>query len=129
LWEREKLQGLEEGLKERPSVVVLMVGGNPDRPVLTVCPVTSQKPKLDADHVEMPLTVKHHLGLTDRDRSYIMTTEINTFTWPGPDIRPFERAGKVEICYGQIPRKLLQQVKDSMISNIRSHKLKTTPRD
>src|SRR5450432_1366797 len=103
LWEHEKLQGLEEGLKERPSVVVLMVGGDSAQPSVTVVPVTSQKPQSGADHVEMPPNVKRHLGLTDRDHSYIMTTEINRFTWPGPYIRPFESKGRMEVCLGQIP--------------------------
>jgi hypothetical protein len=37
--------------------------------------------------VEVPLRVARHLGL-DEERSWIVTTELNVFVWPGPDLRP-----------------------------------------
>ena len=35
--------------------------------------------------VEIPLATKMRLGLDD-DRSWIILTEANRFTWPGPDL-------------------------------------------
>lgn len=129
LWHYQARQGVEEGLKDRPSVVVLAVNHHAGNPVITVCPVTSQKPDKLTDYIAIPQRVKAHLGLIDRDHSYIMTTEVNRFTWPGPDLRPLEIKGRVDVVYGRIPEHLLDAVKESMITNIERHKLKQISRD
>jgi hypothetical protein len=43
--------------------------------------------------------VKRHLGLDD-EPSWIITTEVNRFVWPGPDIRVVE--GSDTPLYGAI---------------------------
>ena len=65
----------------------------------------------------MPGAVKRHLGL-DSDPSWIITTEVNRFIWPGPDIRP---AGNSDTpFYGPIPAKLFSQVKQQISDNAKA---------
>src|SRR5687768_12591528 len=87
LWADEEAAGQEEGLKDRPAVVVLATIVDGDRTQLLVAPVTHLEPRSKADGVEFPPRVKRHLGLDD-DRSWVIVTELNRFVWPGPDIRP-----------------------------------------
>jgi uncharacterized protein YifN (PemK superfamily) len=128
LWAHEAAQGQEEGVKDRPVVVVLSVQQVNGETVISVCPVTSQTPEDTSMAVQMPSQVKNHLGLTDRPASFIITTEINRFVWPGPDIRPFEHMGRMDILYGQIPATLFEMVRTSLINNIRAHRHATTRR-
>jgi hypothetical protein len=53
---------------------------------LLVAPVTHSPPERPGDGVEMPASVRRHLGL-DKERSWIILTELNRFIWPGPDVR------------------------------------------
>lgn len=87
----------EEGLKYRPCVVVLNYEGFkglPGRFVADVVPVTHRRPD-DADGVESPLSVKRRMGL-DAEYSWIVTTEINRFIWPGPDLHPVKFQGSID---------------------------------
>lgn len=107
--------GQEEGLKDRPSVVVVAQILLNDRLQLLVAPVTHSPPARNDDAIEMPLAVKRHLGL-DAERSWIATSELNRFIWPGPDIRLVK--GKVGLSpyYGAIPAKLFVQVKEQIVA-------------
>jgi hypothetical protein len=72
------------------------------------------------------LCSSHHAdtGL-DTERSWIITTELNQFTWPSPDLRP-TAAG--EYIYGYLPEKLMHLVLESVKKNARDKRLKTVPR-
>jgi hypothetical protein len=77
LWHREHQAGREEGHKDRPSVIVLAVEHAADgATIVTVLPITHNVPADPASTVEIPLTVKRHLGLDD-DRSLIFVAEGN----------------------------------------------------
>jgi uncharacterized protein YifN (PemK superfamily) len=94
---------------------------------LLVVPVTTRPPR-DADAaVEMPARVRQHLGLGDA-RCWIIADEYNLFTWPGPDIRPIGRAGKISPRYGFIPGKLLEKVRERLSAVARAGQLKGTKR-
>jgi hypothetical protein len=54
---------------------------------ILVAPITHTPPEKVQDALEIPASVKRHLGL-DAERSWIVLTELNRFIWPGPDIRP-----------------------------------------
>lgn len=71
--------GREEGIKERPCVVVLAVGEG-ERPQVVVAPVTT-RPPVDPDAV--PLSAEAFGG--DRP-SWILPWELNVFRWTGPDV-------------------------------------------
>ena len=87
LWEAEAREGREEGSKDRPCAIVLVVlrGGN--HPIVRVLPVTHSPPSDAADTLEIPGATKERLGL-DSQRSWVVLSEANDFIWPGPDLRP-----------------------------------------
>ena len=67
-------------------------------------------PLNDEDAVEVPPATKRRLGL-DSERSWIITTELNRFIWPGPDLRPTATG---DYLYGYLPEKLMHLVLDQV---------------
>jgi hypothetical protein len=124
LWWNEARTGRTDAAKDRPCGIVLTRVTSPGHKVVYVLPVTHRRPLNDEDGIEIPASTKRRLGL-DADPSWIITTELNRFTWPGPDIRP-TTAG--EYLYGHLPEKLMRQVLDQVKRHARQKQLKTTPR-
>lgn len=91
---------------------------------LIVAPVTHSEPPA-SEGVEIPPAVKRHLRL-DEERSWIVTTEVNQFIWPGPDIRPAE--GSDTPLYGAIPAELFNQTKQQISQNARAGQAVITKR-
>ncbi len=87
LWRSEAAAGREEGVKDRPCAIVLAVVARDGDTVVYVLPITHAPPLDPADAVELPQATKIRLGL-DSDRSWIVVSEGNSFTWPGPDLGP-----------------------------------------
>src|SRR5947209_14295141 len=88
LWNREYLQGRDEGQKDRPCAIVTVIRADPTGDVrVLVLPVTHSPPN-DADlAVEIPARVKERSGL-GAEQSWVILSEWNEFIWPGPDLRP-----------------------------------------
>jgi hypothetical protein len=108
LWRREHAAGREEGAKDRPCAVVLVATGPGNERVVSVAPVTHRAPEDPALGIEIPQSVKRHLGL-DGQRSWIICDEVNQFAWPGYDLRP--RPGtRDQYHYGFLPPRLYEQV-------------------
>ena len=101
-------------------VVARIISGN--RTQLLVAQVTHSEPDR-GNGVEIPPPVKRHLGL-DRERSWIVTTELNRFNWPGPDVRIVSESG--DPFYGEIPAKLFEEMRSSILAN--SNQRRTTTR-
>jgi hypothetical protein len=80
-----------------------------------VAPITHTPPGGDGAARELPPRVAQHLGL-DEARSWIVTSEVNVFTWPGPDVRAAR--GK-DFAFGHLPNKLARQMRDDVIANMR----------
>ncbi|MBS0472607.1 MAG: hypothetical protein JSR60_16155 [Proteobacteria bacterium] len=117
LWAREHRRGQIEGLKDRPTLVLsLSIRVENNRTRVLVVPVTHARPANPADGVEIPAAVKRQLGL-DREPAWIVTTESNTFTWPGPDLRPIPEKPAGTFIYGQVPDGLLREVTECFIRN------------
>ena len=117
-----------DGRKDRPVVVVIArkaVGADTE---LLVVPVTTQPPQNPSEAFEIPHSVKAHLGL-DAARCWIMTTEVNRFKWPGPDIRPMTRNGERTPYYGFIPQKLFAPVLAAVIARLRAGRMKVRKRE
>ena len=124
LWWNEARTGRENGVKDRPCSIVLTRVTTEGRTVAYVLPVTHTPPLNDEDGIEIPATTKQRLGL-DTKRSWIITTEFNQFTWPGPDLRP---TASGEYLYGYLPEKLLRLVLEHVTKNARDERLRTVPR-
>jgi hypothetical protein len=114
LWKREQEQGREEGMKDRPCAVVLVVTDEDGEQEVLVLPITHAPPADANDAVEIPRATKQRLGL-DADRSWIVITEANEFVWPGPDLRPISGRDASTIAYGPLPPRLFAQVRDRFL--------------
>lgn len=94
---------------------------------IIVAPITTRPPGGRIEAVEVPPRVRAHLALSD-DRSWIIADELNSFTWPGPDIRPVRNVGDISPFYGKIPAKLLEQVRGAMERAVKAGRLDVTKR-
>lgn len=114
LWHDEHVDGREEGHKERPTVIVLVVEReNDDATIVVVLPITHAPPAEPAMAVEIPLSVKQHLGLDDH-RSWILVSEGNEFVWPGYDLRSRPHTDRCD--YGFLPPKLFKEVREAFLA-------------
>jgi hypothetical protein len=114
LWHAEHLRGQEEGVKDRPCAVVLVIDDDQGRQMVSVLPVTHSPPRVEDDAVEIPAPVKRRLGL-DAERSWIVLTEFNTFAWPGPDLRPLVSGQPGTIVFGELPATFFRHVRDRFL--------------
>ncbi len=105
-------------------MVVLAIEEAGDRLRVLVAPVTHSVPDTPATAIEMPANVKRDLGL-DRERSWIMTGEVNSFRWPGPDARVLDDGTPY---YGAIPDWLFVRVQQSVGSWAGRGKMRVTRR-
>lgn len=87
-------------------------------------PINHTAPQHREAGIEIPQATKRRLGL-DSARSWIITTELNQFTWPGRDLRPTSSGSYL---YGYLPEKLMRQVLDQVKQHARKKRLKNVPR-
>jgi hypothetical protein len=126
LWHEEHRVGLEEGRKDRPSVIVLCVTREDDQAVVvTVLPITHSAPAGATDAIEIPRAIKNHLGLDDA-RSWVVVTEGNDFIWPGYDLRKVPKSD--DYAYGFLPPRFFAEIVNAVRARHKSAKLKYTPR-
>jgi hypothetical protein len=109
LWHSEFLAGREEGVKDRPCVIVAALKRAAGRVRAVVLPVTHTPPDDPDATIEIPMETKTRLGL-DSERSWIVVSEWNEFTWPGPDLRMARDGGEASAAYGYLPAKLFAKV-------------------
>lgn len=111
LWWNEARKGREEGLKDRPCVIVHTRLNKHQEIDTYIAPVTHAAPEKPERAMEIPIATKKRLRL-DAEKSWIITTEVNRFIWPGPDIRTVPGGGAA---YGLLPanmtRDLVRQIK------------------
>jgi hypothetical protein len=129
LWFREHEQGQEEGAKDRPCAIVVAItrresdeGSSTD---VLVVPITHTPPKDESEGMEIPAAVKKRLGL-DFERSWVVLSESNTFTWPGPDLRSVSGGGTV--AYGFLPPNFFNELRRRFVALERARRIKRVPR-
>ena len=127
LWADEHAAGRDEGTKDRPAAVVLVLQGPADHPRVAVVPITHSAPSVGSDALEIPTAIKRHLGLDDQP-SWIVLTELNLFTWPGPDLRPAGAQDAETMLYGYLPAGFFRLVRDRLTANIRASRVTQVPR-
>jgi len=127
LWESEARQGREEGVKDRPCAIILIVLREGDHPIVRVLPVTHTAPDDPGDALEIPRPTKERLGL-DSDRSWIVLTEANDFIWPGPDLRPLPGREQSTVGYGFLPPAFMKVLRERLAQRRREKKLRAVPR-
>jgi hypothetical protein len=121
LWQSEHRRGQEEGLKDRPCAVILVVTNDEGHDVVTVLPITHAPPSNPDLAVEIPPATKRRLGLDDA-RSWVVLTVDNRFTWPGPDLRPTRRSEAASVLYGELPGSMLMKIRDGFLAAFKKHK-------
>jgi hypothetical protein len=127
LWEREARQGREEGAKDRPCAIVLVVLRDGERPIIRVLPVTHAPPESPDDALEIPQATKLRLGL-DAERSWVVLTEANDFIWPGPDLRPAVNGDPSSVAYGMLPPGFMRVLRERLLKRWRDKLMIATKR-
>ena len=123
LWADEHERGREEASKDRPCVVVVATERQDGQLLVTVVPIT-HAPQAQGS-VALPAATKARLGL-DEDASWIVCTEVNRFTWPGPDLRPVPGSGRWS--HGLLPAGLYDRVRRTLLAERRRQRLQVVPR-
>ncbi len=125
LWWNEARAGREEGLKDRPCVIVHTVENEYGEAEVYIAPITHTPPEAQERAMEIPRATKARLRL-DEQTSWIITTEVNRFVWPGPDIRPLP-GGRA--AYGLLPASMTRGVLGQIKKNARDRSLLVVGRD
>lgn len=115
LWAREHDEGREEGVKDRPCAVLLATKTEAGDLRVIVLPITHLPPRDPESAVAIPLPTKRRLGLDD-DQSWVVLTEGNVFTWPGPDLRFGPDRDPESVAFGFLPAKLFDTIRDRFLS-------------
>ena len=126
LWESEARLGREEGAKDRPCAIILVLLREGAHPIVRVLPVTHAPPVDPADALEIPQPTKQRLGL-DSERSWVMLGEANDFIWPGPDLRPAVNGDPASVAYGMLPPGFMAVLRERLAQR-RREKLAVTRR-
>jgi hypothetical protein len=127
LWESEARQGREEGAKDRPCAIILVILREAEHPIVRVLPVTHSAPTDPADALEIPLPTKQRLGL-DSERSWVVLSEANDFIWPGPDLRPAVNGDPSTIAYGMLPPGFMKVLRQRLAQRWREKRVAVTTR-
>lgn len=115
LWEREARAGQEEGVKDRPCAIILVLLREGGHPVVRVLPVTHSPPRDPGAALEIPPPTKQRLGM-DSERSWVVLDEANDFIWPGPDLRPTAGGGPSSVIMGVLPPRFMQVLRERLIA-------------
>ncbi len=117
LWNKDYIQGKEEGTKDRPCAVILVTKTDENDEIVTVLPITHTPPSASKilNYIEIPTETKNRLGLDD-ERSWIVLTEANRFIWPGPDVRLRRKNDPSSILYGSLPENFFNKVRSAFIT-------------
>ena len=128
LWRAEHQEGRDEGVKDRPCAVVLVMADVQGAEIVTVLPVTRAEPKRPELALEIPTATKIRLGL-DSQPSWFVLTEVNRFKWPGPDLRAVEAGGAATVAYGQLSRKFFYLLRDRFVAVLRAGAARVVERE
>ena len=127
LWRYEYEGGRREGRKVRPCVIVLAVETIDGHELVTVAPITSQRPEDGQHGVELPPRIKAHLHL-DADQGWVIIDEVNQFRWPGFDLAPVQ-GRRESFVYGFLPPRLYEKIKSAILALAHKRKVKSVSRD
>ena len=125
LWWDEARAGREEGVKDRPCVIVHTRANEHREIEVYIAPVTHTPPVRPERALEVPAATRTRLSL-DHERSWIITTEVNRFIWPGPDLRPVPGGRD---CYGLLPAKMAVELVGQIKNNAQDSTLRIVGRD
>lgn len=128
LWASQRTVGETEGRKTRPCAIVVATSDEDGDPLVYVAPVTHSKPADDEHAIELPAKLKRHLGLDDQP-SWVVTTELNRFIWPGYDLKPIARNKPDTFVWGYLPTDIFNRIKQGIARNRQAQRLKVSDRE
>ncbi len=127
LWSHERNAGRVDAIKSRPCAIVVAVPKGVDGSVQTVvAPITHTPPDDPDASIEIPAQTCRALGLDD-GRHWVRIDELNSFIWPGLDLRPIP-GGSGEYVYGLMPRDLFERVRTGILDRQTARKGRLVPR-
>jgi hypothetical protein len=127
LWSGEAAAGKSEGGKDRPVAIVVASSKTTEGEVrVVVAPITHSLPKDAAASLEIPEATRRELGLDD-GRQWIRFDELNSFVWPGYDIRPIP--GTQRIDYGFLPKDFYERMRKGILERQVARKSRALSRD
>jgi mRNA-degrading endonuclease toxin of MazEF toxin-antitoxin module len=127
LWKSEADAGREEGTKDRPTAVVLTHKTENDTLKVTVAPITHTPPNDSANAIALAPLTRQRLGLDDAPQ-WIIVSEVNTFSWPGPDLRPKPGQGPESVLLGRLSPRTAVELMQRVAAFGRARKLAITIR-
>lgn len=127
LWRDEAQSGLEYGQKKRPCAIVVAMTDEAGKIETIVAPITHTPPATPAEGIEIPASIKSHLGL-DEEPAWAIATDLNRFVWPGFDLGAIPGHKPPRYAYGMLPPQFFDRIKSRILAlDVR---LKSaTPRD
>jgi len=127
VWKRQSRAGRETAEKERPACIVVALNREGGDTRVLVVPITHSPPRQGEPAIELPPTVKTHLGLDD-SRSWVILSEANVDVWPSPDMRPIPgHPGRFD--YGLLPLKLLNHIRETVLAAVAAKRLGVVERE
>lgn len=125
VWHRDRQRGVEQGFKDRPCAVILVMQTGPLLGAV-VLPITHRQPEAD-DGIEIPPPVKARLRL-DGERSWVVISEANAFYWPGPDLRPRTPGDPSSVAIGFLPEAMVMEMRRRYRERALAGTIKVVPR-
>lgn len=125
LWEKEKLEGLAEGRKDRPCAIILYHSKTNDT---IVVPITHSPPEFGEEDlsIEIPPELCEQLGL-DEHANWIRISEVNRFEWPGNHLRTLP-SDPNRYDYGMIPPELFERIRSKLRETVLNGRVAMTKR-
>ena len=127
LWHDQSRAGNEAGRKVRPCAIVIATADEDGDLKVYAAPITHSRPD-DPHAVELPRRVKRKLGL-DEEASWVVTSELNRFIWPGYDLHPISRDKPDVFAWGFLPVEIFAALKRGIAAHQRDRRLRLTTRD
>jgi hypothetical protein len=115
VWKHEAERGQDEGEKDRPLVVLVLLADGED---VVVAPLTTRPPEQSAPAIEVPARVRQNLGL-DVEQSWISIATLNRFVWPGPDLRPTPGQPLASVAIGDLPDGFIRTVRAAAAAHLK----------
>jgi hypothetical protein len=128
LWAASAAEGLDEGDKDRPAVVVLIIDDAESGHSVFVLPVTHSMPTAGTEAIEIPSEVARKAGL-DASRSWVILSEFNEFVWPGFDLRMIPGRSPQTVAYGFLTPGFFAKLRTRWLALDDAGKSKSVPRN
>ncbi len=120
LWRSESIAGREEGIKERPVLIVSATPQPEGWERVVVLPITHAPPAGPDLAREIPVAIRRHLRLDD-ERCWIVVGEANVFHWPGPDLG--HSAPGDSLVYERVPPRFFEKVRQEFVTQVRAGRM------